>query len=122
MASAVCRVKSLGRADKVDPVRERETFRTASLVREGAGPRARTKTIVPVAGDRKMLRAGGDEMATSSLHLTIECRDAPAERPGSRPSRAPLKQPKAVLEQAHLAGDRETLWGGRRGWQLRRCM
>src|SRR5689334_13220384 len=24
--------------------------------------------------------AGGEEMATSSLHLTMECRDAPAER------------------------------------------
>jgi hypothetical protein len=38
MASAVCGVKSLSRAGKVDPVRERETFRTVSLVREGAGP------------------------------------------------------------------------------------
>src|SRR5437762_4622008 len=104
MASAVCRVKSLGRADKVDPVRERETFRTASLVREGAGPRARTKTIVPVSGDRKMLWAGGEQMATSSLHLTIDRREAPAERPGSRLQKAVLKQPEAGLEQAHFAG------------------
>jgi hypothetical protein len=48
----------LGRAGKLDPVRERETFRTASLVPKGAGPRARTKTIVAVAGDRKMLWGG----------------------------------------------------------------
>ena len=66
------------------------------------------------AGTERCSGAGGEEMATSSLHLTIEWRDAPAERPGSRPSRAPLKQPKAVLEQAHLAGGpgvRISLWG-----------
>ena len=31
-------------------------------------------------GTQRSYGAGGEEMATSSLHLTMECRDAPAER------------------------------------------
>jgi hypothetical protein len=65
-----------------------------------------SRRIKMLAQIRRGSRFGAETqgMATSSLHLTMECRDAPAERPGSRPSKAPLKQPKAGLEQAHLAG------------------
>src|SRR5947208_5342342 len=39
------------------------------------------------SGTKRCYGAGGEEMATSSLHLTMECRDAPAKRPEQVPRR-----------------------------------
>jgi hypothetical protein len=38
-------------------------------------------------GTDRSYGVGGEEVATSSLHLTMECRDAPAERPEQVPRR-----------------------------------
>src|SRR6266446_1518758 len=39
-------------------------------------------------GTERCYGAGGEEMATSSLHEPMECRDAPAERPRPAPGQA----------------------------------
>src|ERR1700730_2137482 len=43
-------------------------------------PRREEATLSRKGGTERCYGAGGEEMATSSLHLTMECPDAPAER------------------------------------------
>jgi hypothetical protein len=38
------------------------------------------ETLIVSRGTERCYGAGGEDMATSSLHLTMECRDAPAKR------------------------------------------
>jgi hypothetical protein len=104
MASAVCRVKSLGPPGQGRSGAGARDISDRQCCSRRSRPESSNKNHRPCRGGPKDAMGSGEEIATSSLHLTIECRDAPAERAGSRPSRAPLKQPKAVLEQAHLAG------------------
>src|SRR6266446_5568017 len=51
-----------------------------------------------VGGTERCYGAGGEDMATSSLHLTMECRDAPAERPRPAPGQA-LSRSLVALDQ-----------------------
>jgi hypothetical protein len=56
---------------------------------------------------------------------TLEYVDVPTPRPGEgevlvKPTRSASVRGPETMD--HLMGDRETLWGGRRGWQLRRCI
>jgi hypothetical protein len=98
----------LGRAGEVHPVRERETFRTVSLVREGAGPESSNENHRPCRGDRKMLWGGAARKC--QLRRCVQRWSAAMPRPNDLDhirQGAPLKQPKAGLERALLAGDRE---------------
>src|SRR6185295_20137566 len=77
----------------------RRPFKEPPLTAESGGAtRAALLAMRAHCGTGRRYVASDEEMATSSLHLPMECRDAPAKRPRPAPGQA-LSRPLVALDQ-----------------------